>query len=78
LLLWPVRVERETRGTSAAFKTEFWIARYVGTATIRQTTPKVGRAFLSGLTDTDLGVVKQRIEARANPEIAEARAATPS
>ena len=31
-------------------------------------------SFLSGLTPAELGVVKQRIEARANPEIAEAKA----
>ena len=33
-------------------------------------------SFLSGLTPAELGVVKQRIEARANPEIAEAKAET--
>jgi hypothetical protein len=32
--------------------------------------------FLSGLTPAELGVVKQRIEARANPEIAKAKADT--
>jgi hypothetical protein len=42
----------------------------------RKSARRSAGAFLSGLTDTDLGVVKQRIEARANPEIAEARAAT--
>lgn len=33
-------------------------------------------SFLSGLTPAELRVVKQRIEARANPEIAEAKAET--
>ena len=33
-------------------------------------------SFLSGLTPAELDVVKQRIEARANPEIAEAKAET--
>jgi hypothetical protein len=33
-------------------------------------------SFLSGLTPAELGVVKQRIEARANLEIAEAKAET--
>ena len=33
-------------------------------------------SFLSGLTPAELGVVRQRIEARANPEIAAAKAAT--
>ena len=33
-------------------------------------------SFLSGLTHAELGVVKQRIGARANPEIAEAKAET--
>ena len=33
-------------------------------------------AWLSGLTPAELGVVKQRIEARINPEIAEAKAET--
>ena len=32
--------------------------------------------FLSGLTPAELNIVKQRIEARANPEIAEAKVAT--
>ena len=31
-------------------------------------------SFLSGLTPAELGIVKQRIEARANPEIAKAKA----
>jgi hypothetical protein len=33
-------------------------------------------SFLSGLTPAELGVVRQRIEARANPEIAKAKAET--
>ena len=33
-------------------------------------------SFLSGLTPAELGVVKQRIEARANPDIAKAKAET--
>ena len=33
-------------------------------------------SFLSGLTPAELNIVKQRIEARANPAIAEAKAAT--
>jgi hypothetical protein len=33
-------------------------------------------AFLSGLTPAELGIVKQRIEARINPELAAAKAAT--
>ena len=33
-------------------------------------------SFLSGLTPAELGVVRQRIEARANPEIAAAKQAT--
>ena len=33
-------------------------------------------AFLSGLSPTELGVVKQRIEARANPELAKSKAET--
>jgi hypothetical protein len=33
-------------------------------------------SFLSGLTTAELGVVKQRIEARANPEIAKAKTET--
>jgi carbonic anhydrase len=33
-------------------------------------------AFLSGLSPTELGIVKQCIEARTNPEIAAAKAAT--
>ena len=33
-------------------------------------------SFLSGLTPAELGVVKQRIEARTNPEIAKAKAET--
>ena len=33
-------------------------------------------SFLSGLTPAELGIVKQRIEARANPELANAKAET--
>jgi hypothetical protein len=33
-------------------------------------------AFLSGLTPAELGIVKQRIAARTNPELAAAKAAT--
>ena len=33
-------------------------------------------SFLSGLTTAELGVVRQRIEARADPEIAAAKAET--
>ena len=33
-------------------------------------------SFLSGVTPAELNIVKQRIEARANPAIAEAKAAT--
>jgi hypothetical protein len=33
-------------------------------------------SFLSGLTPAELGIVKQRIEARANPELAKSKAET--
>ena len=36
----------------------------------------VAPSFLSGLTPAELGVVKQRIETRANPEIAKAKPET--
>jgi hypothetical protein len=33
-------------------------------------------SFLSGLSPAELGIVKQRLEARANPDVVEAKAAT--
>jgi hypothetical protein len=36
----------------------------------------VAPSFLSGLSPAEVGIVKQRLEARANPDVAEAKAAT--
>ena len=69
-------IHAEIRSHLAALKPRDRMAFIDAHATEVAAAVLVAPSFLSGLTPAELGVVKQRIETRANPEIAKAKAET--